>query len=157
MLQFKAPRATSRCDNVYTFSVNRKQHKAMENLGQSPAAHYVFPLYRKWCKADKHAPNLLQDTWLVPASCIPSAQLVRESTPVTVTKHDASSVTVKGYPDWEITCGAINAKEYFDPRPSRKTDFRAVGLPLSLIREWADSLDLTGLRFRNLAIIYIPV
>lgn len=157
MLQFKAPRATSRSENVYTFSINRKQHRAIESLGQSRAAHYVFPLYRKWCKADKHAPNLLQDTWLIPASCIPSSQLVRDSTPVTVTKHDESRVTVKGYPNWEITCDAINAEEYFDPRPSRQTDFSAVGLPVSFIREWVDFLDLTRLRFRNLAIIYIPV
>ena len=157
MLQFKAPWVTSRFDSVYTFSINRQQHRAIENLGQSRAAHYVFPLYSKWCKVDKHAPNLLQDTWLVPASCIPSAQLIRDSTPVTVTRQDMSRVTVKGYPNWEITCDAINAEEYFDPSTGRQTDFRAVGLQLSLIREWVDLLELTGLRFRNLGIIYFPI
>ena len=67
MLQFKAPWPTSRVDDLYKFSINERQHEALEQLaGQRPkAVQYVFPLYSKWSKADRYAPDLAQDTWLV--------------------------------------------------------------------------------------------
>ena len=68
MLQFKAPWATSFVDDLYKFSVNEQQHEALEDLaGKNPnAVHYVFPLFSTWNKADQYAPDLANDTWLVP-------------------------------------------------------------------------------------------
>ena len=77
MLQFKAPWPTSVVDDLYKFSINERQHEALEQLaGQYPeAVHYVFPLYSKWQKAGQHAPDLAQDTWLV-SPCHPCLSLL---------------------------------------------------------------------------------
>ena len=56
MLQFKSPWATYYGNNFYKFSVNKKQHNALEQLGNPEAVFYVFPLYSRWNKADKDAP-----------------------------------------------------------------------------------------------------
>ena len=53
MLQFKVPWPSSLVDDLYKFSINERQHEALEQLsGQYPqAVQYVFPLYSKWDKA----------------------------------------------------------------------------------------------------------
>ena len=158
MLQFKSPWATSSVDQVCTFSINKTQHQALERLGCPEAVHYVFPLYSKWWKVDKDAPNLLQDTWLVPASCIPSSRLVRESTPIRVRKlANANGVEVKGPCGWEPTCKATNAEDYFRLRTGNLSDYRVIGIQLSQLREWIDGWERTALRFSSLGIFYLPV
>ena len=156
MLQFKSPWPTNYGDDIYKFSINKRQHKALERLGYPEAVFYVFPLYRRWCKAHKHAPNLLQDTWLLPVSCIPSRKLVRESTPVRVTRRNHSQVNVTGAPGWEATCEAINAKKYFERDP-RETSDRPRLMRIAELKEWIEVSEMAALRFRNLGIFYLPL
>ena len=156
MLQFKSPWATYYGDNFYKFSINKKQHEALERLGHPEAVFYVFPLYSRWCKADMHAPSLLQDTWLLPVSCIPSAVLVRESTPVRVIRCNQSQVKVSGYPHWEARCEATNAKEYFE-RGLRESSDRPRFIRITLLKEWIEHSQMAALRFRSLGIFYLPL
>ena len=83
MLQFKAPWRTSVADDLYKFSVNERQHEALEQLAidHPNAVHYVLPLYSTWVKANQHAPDLAQDTWLARVSSMPLALLTSASTP----------------------------------------------------------------------------
>ena len=158
MLQFKSPWATYYGDNFYKFSVNKRQHEALERLGNPEAVFYAFPLYSRWSKADKDAPNLLQDTWLLPVSCIPSGALVRESTPIVVSRRNQSSVKVESdtYPYWEATCEPVNAREYFE-RDLRETVDRPRLVRVALLKEWIEFSEMAALRFRNLGIFYIPL
>ena len=70
MFQFKAPWATSLENTLYKFSVNEQQHEAMEDLAAKnwKDVYYVFPLFSTWSKVDQHAPDLADDTWVVPVS-----------------------------------------------------------------------------------------
>ena len=97
MLQFKAPWPTSVVDDLYKFSINERQHEALEQLsGQHPeAVHYVFPLYSKWQKADRYAPDLAQDTWLVPVSSMPLTSLTAFSPSPMVCLQDAYAAYIK--------------------------------------------------------------
>ena len=158
MLQFKSPWATYYGDSFYKFSVNKRQHEAMERLGSPEAVFYAFPLYSRWSKADRDAPNLLQDTWLLPVACIPSGGLVRESTPIVVSRRNHSSVKVASdtYPYWEATCEAVNAREYFE-RDLRETLDRPRLIRVALLKEWIEFSEMAALRFRNLGIFYIPL
>ena len=158
MLQFKSPWSTYYGDDFYKFSINKRQHEALERLGSPDAVLYAFPLYSRWCKADMHAPNLLQDTWLLPASCIPSASLVRESTPIVVSRRSNSQVNVRSSasPHWEATCMAVNAREYFE-RDLRETLDRPRLIRIVEIKEWIEFSEMAALRFRNLGIFYIPL
>lgn len=85
MLQFKAPWRTSVVDHLYKFSINERQHEALEPLAARypEAVHYVFPFFSRWSKAKEYAPDLVQDTWLVPVSSIPLAALQAVSSPKT--------------------------------------------------------------------------
>ena len=156
MLQFKSPWATYYGDNRYKFSINKRQHEALERLGSPEAVFYAFPLYNRWCKADKHAPSLLQDTWLLPVSCISSRVLVQESTPLEVIRSNQSQVKVKGYPYWEATCEATNAKEYFE-RDIREMSDRPRFLRIAVLKEWIEFSEMAAVRFRNLGIFYLPL
>ena len=157
MLQFKSPWATSNVDWVYKFSINRTQHEALERLGRPDAVYYVFPLYSKWSKVDKDAPDLLQDTWLVPVSCIPSTFLLRESTPIQVRKTTPSDIDVRGYPHWKPTCNATNARDFFHMRAGSLSDIAGIGIQPSQLREWIDGWQRTALRFSSLGIFYLPI
>ena len=120
MLQFKAPWETSRPNDLYKFSINERQHYALEQTASAfpDAVFYVFPFYSTWASADRHAPNLLQDTWLVPVSSITSSTLRSASSPKTGSHRveldrsggpievDVFSPRLKGI--------AVNAKEFFD-------------------------------------------
>ena len=158
MLQFKSPWPTYYGNDLYKFSINKKQHEALERLGSPEAVLYAFPLYSRWCKADSHAPNLLQDTWLLPVSCVPSGGLVRQSTPIAVSRHNNSQVKVRSYayPYWEAECEAANAREYFE-RDILETLDRPRFIRVALLREWIEFSEMAALRFRNLGIFYIPL
>ncbi len=158
MLQFKSPWATYYGDNYYKFSVNKRQHEALLRLGNPEAVFYAFPLYNRWSKADKDAPDLLQDTWLLPVSCIPPGGLVRESTPIVVSRRNHLSVKVKSdsYPYWKATCEAVNARQYLE-RDLRETVDRPRFIRVALLKEWIEFSEMAALRFRNLGIFYIPL
>ncbi len=165
MLQFKAPWSSSLMDDLYKFSINERQHEALEQLagGRPRAVFYVFPLYSKWVKADRHAPDLAQDTWLVPVSSIPFSLLTALSTPasgrhrlelerinsqITVTAHSA-----------EVVGEAINAKEFFGERiGGQSLDIRSSGVTSDHLREWVHLWDEKSfpLRFRSLNALYVP-
>jgi len=165
MLQFKAPWPSSRVDDLYKFSINERQHEALEQLaGQYPGAvYYVFPLYSKWSKADQHAPDLSQDTWLVPVSSIPSVLLSSLASPssgrhrvdlqrigpqVRVTVHSP-----------EVVGEAINAKEYFGVGGrSLSPTIGSTGVPSDQLRAWVSRLDRQdfALRFRGLNALFVP-
>ena len=149
MLQFKSPWATSRVDRVYKFTINKEQHKAMESLRKPGAVYYVFPLYSKWWKIGRDAPDILQDTWLVPVECIPSKYLAKESTTVEVSKLSPSGVRVSGT-NWKSTCSAINARDYFQQRTGSLSDIQGIGVTPPQLREWIVGQDWTALRFRGL-------
>ena len=164
MLQFKAPRATSAVDSLYKFSINERQHGALEQLAcrYPEAVHYVFPLYSKWSKVDRHAPDLAQDTWLVPVSSIPLAYLTSVSSPSTglhrvELERINSGITVTAYSP-EVVGQAVNAKEFFAERSGRSLDARPSGVPSADLKEWVQAWDgkSFALRFRGLRALYVP-
>ena len=145
MLQFKAPWPTSLVDDLYKFSINQRQHETLEQLsGQYPeAVHYVFPLYSKWQKADRYAPDLAKDTWLVPVSSMPLISLTSLSTPSSG-RHRVelervnSRITVTAYSP-EVVGEAVNAKEYFVERSGQSLNARLSGVSSDDLREWVGS------------------
>ena len=165
MLQFKAPWPTSVVDNLYKFSINERQHEALEQLAsQHPeAVYYVFPLYSQWIKADRHASDLAQDTWLVPVSSLPLSLLTSLSTPASgrhrvKLERNNLQVNVTAYSP-EVVGEAINAREYFVERSAGQSlDTRPSGVPSSLLREWVGMWDKKSfaLRFRGLNALYVP-
>ena len=164
MLQFKAPWPTSHVDDLYKFSINERQHQALEQLSsQYPeAVHYVFPLYSKWQKADRYAPDLAQDTWLVPVSSMPFISLTSLSTPSSG-RHRVelqrinSRLTVTAYSP-EVIGEAVNAKEYFMERSGQSLNAKLSGVPADDLREWVGVWDEKSfaLRFRGLNALYVP-
>ena len=161
MLQFKAPWATSRVDYLYRFSINREQHQVLEQLElkHPKAVFYVFPLYSRWSKADRDAPHLLQDTWLLPVSCIQSKHLVKENTTLDVRRGLLSQISVeisvRGKTSWEATCDAINARNYFGSL-GVTLDRRPDGMELRSLEDWIKSPAIVQLRFKGLGFFYLP-
>ena len=176
MLQFKAPWASSQPDHLYKFSINEKQHEALESMAnQYPdSVYYVFPLYSKWSKANQHAPNLARDTWLVPVSSVPLASLRSMSTPATGShqvelKRVQSNLQVVVHSP-EVIGEAVNASEYFgDASRGQSIASGSAGIPSGQLLEWVQSWrpeqDLlqdivpTGSRlprFRGLNVLYVP-
>ena len=166
MLQFKAPWATSLEDRLYKFSINEQQHEALEALaGKNPqAVHYVFPLFSTWGKADQHAPDLANDTWLVPVPSIPLANLTALSTPSTGLHRvevvpTSSWVTVTVHSP-EVIGDAINAKSLFSqgttgkPIDTRNIDMGPFGVESDHLLEWVERWG--HLRFRGLNALFIP-
>ena len=156
LLQFKSPWATYYGDDLYKFSINKRQHKTLERLGSSDGAFYVFPLYNRWQKVDAHAPNLLQDTWLLPVSCISSSQLIRKSTSIVVIRRSHLGVQIRGRPGWEATCEAINAVDYFHRHVQEFTVDMPRFISIEVLRTWIESSQMSDLRFRNLGFFYLP-
>ena len=165
MLQFKAPWPSSDVDDLYKFSINERQHEALEQLADDypEAVYYVFPLYSKWIKADRHAPDLVQDTWLVPVSSIPLTLLTSQSTPASG-RHRVelermnSRITVTAYSP-EVVGEAVNAQEYFNERNGGQSlDARPSGVPSERLREWVNTWDEKSfaIRFRGLNTLYVP-
>ncbi len=165
MLQFKAPWPTSRVDDLYKFSINERQHQALEQLaGQRPkAVQYVFPLYSKWSKADRHAPDLAQDTWFVRVSSIPSKELRSISTPASgrhriELERTGWQITVTAYSP-KVIGEAVNTKEFFLERGGGQTqDLKAFGVASGLLQEWVGTWgERFAVRFRGLNALYVPV
>ena len=165
MLQFKAPWPSSLVDTLYKFSINERQHEALERLSvQNPeAVYYVFPLYSKWIKADQYAPDLAQDTWLVPVSSIPLTSLTAQSTPASG-RHRVelerinSRIIMTAYSP-EVIGEVVNAKEYFLERNrGRARDSRVFGVSSEHLQEWIGLWDEKSfaLRFRGLHALYVP-
>ena len=165
MLQFKAPWPSSLVDSLYKFSINERQHEALEQLAvQYPEdVYYVLPLYSRWIKADQHAPDLLQDTWMVPVSSIPLTLLTSLSTPssgrhrVELERFNSQIVVTAHSP--EVIGEAVNAREYFEKgidRPLR--DAGPSGVPSSHLQEWIELWDEKSSfpRFRGLNALYVP-
>ena len=130
--------------------------------GRNPdAVFYVFPLYSKWIKADRHAPDLAQDTWLVPVSSIPLSLLTAVSTPASGRRRlelerTSSQITVTAHSP-EVVGEAINAKEYFEERSrGQSLDVRSSGVTSDHLREWVQLWDEKSfaLRFRGLNATY---
>ncbi len=179
MLQFKAPWPSSDVDDLYKFSINERQHEALEQLADKcpEAVYYVFPLYSQWTKADRHAPDLTQDTWLVPLSSMPLTLLTSLSTPASgrhrvELERNNSGITVTAYSP-RVIGEAINAKEYFEERSEGQSlEGRSSGVSSDHLREWVDLWDnrpplgeskaalgderSIALRFRGLNGLYVP-
>lgn len=166
MLQFKAPWATSRVDSLYKFSVNEQQHEAMEDLaGNNPSAvYYVFPLFSTWSKAAQFAPDLAEDTWLVPVSSVPLATLTTLSTPATglhrvEVERINSSVEVTFHSP-EVVGDPINARHFFSQGiqgqsvDTKDLDIRSFGVASDQLLEWIERWG--HLRLRGLNALYIP-
>ncbi len=170
MLQFKSPWATSRENDFYRFSINEQQHAALEGLANNypDDVLYVFPLYSTWSKTESHAPDLCQDTWVVPVSSIPLAQLTSE--PPSPRRHTVDlqriqnqlHVTVHSP---EVTVSARNAKDFFGDI-DRAASFLATrdGVTSDALLEWIREWGLADgdapskwPRFRGLNALYIPV
>ena len=166
MLQFKAPWATSLEDSLYKFSVNEQQHEAMEDLAgnNANAVYYVFPLFSTWSKADRHAPDLARDTWLVPVSSIPLAKLTALSSPSTglhrVDVQRAHSLVTVTFHSPEVIGNAINAKQHFSqtvmrpPTSADDIDLGPFGVSSDALLGWVERW--SHLRFRGLNALIIP-
>ena len=166
MLQFKAPWANSRVDDLYRFYVNERQHKALEHLAVNnpDAVFYVFPLYSTWDKAEAHSPDLVRDTWLVRVSSIPLATLTSQSTPKTGLhrvhlRRSNSSVTATFHSPVVVN-EAINADNFFGPRnvdqiaDTNPSDTLPVGVPANEVMGWVQ--EWGQVRFRGLNAMFIP-
>ena len=166
MLQFKAPWATSLEDSLYKFSVNEQQHEAMEDLAgnNANAVYYVFPLFSTWSKADKHAPDLASDTWLVPVSSIPLVTLTALPSPSTglhrVDVKRANSVVTVTFHSPEVIGDAINARQLFSqgdmrqPTSADDVDMGPFGISSDALLGWVERW--SHLRFRGLNALFIP-
>ena len=165
MLQFKSPWPTSRVDSLYRFSINERQHEALEDLASRypRAVYYVLPLYTTWEKADKYAPDLIRDTWLMPVHSIPLALLTSQSTPasrrhrVDVERNGSETAATVYSPI--IEAGIINAGALFTDSGNAGL-FRAQtdSVPSDELQDWVAKWDRDGrsVRFNGLTALYMP-
>ena len=170
MLQFKSPWATTRGNDLYKFTINEQQHAALEKIASKypKAVQYVFPMYNRWAKAKKHAPDLCQDTWVVAVSSISLGQCASiEPKPV---RHQVEMARNKKQMHCtvhspEVVGTAENARDFFaDPSMSESFLSADVGVPSDMLRAWLSELeprndgdvaDWPG--FRGLSALYVPV
>ena len=157
MLQFKSPKPTSNFDYLYKFSINKRQHKALERLvaGNPKAAYYVFPLYSKWTKVLDHSPNLIKDTWLVPVSCIQLGSSPLQKTYQIEFRRDEGRIKLSG-PNLSVNCGPINARNYCVDGQDQSLNPREVGIPSEILKEQLGQWEDSRLRFRGLNAVYLP-
>ena len=157
MLQMKSPWARSRVDYLYKFTLNQKQHAALEPLAAiHPAAvYYVFPLYSRWSKANQYAPELLRDTWFVPVSCITLDPSATKSSFTIELWRTNSQIEVSGR-FIEVSCGASNARELLEESTVQTLDSRLLSLRANQLAEWLAGLDESSVRFRHLSALYVP-
>ena len=183
MLQFKAPWRTSVLDRLYKFSINERQHEALDDLAAyyPDAVHYVFPFFSKWSKVKEYAPDLVRDTWLVPAASIPLAVLQAISSPKTgrhrVELERTSSGIVVTVHSPRVVGEVVNAGEFLAELDQALSGVPSRSLvPHGRLRDWIQSWDedrrvvsvnadelaraatvpAGGLRFRGLSALYIP-
>jgi hypothetical protein len=74
--QFKAPRGKTE-SMPYRYTIVKEQHELLFGLSQlSPSSvFYVFPFYVTPVKLQQDVPQLLQDTWLLQISQMPTSQI----------------------------------------------------------------------------------
>ncbi len=170
MLQFKSPWVSSQVDDLYKFGVNEQQHEALEGLASNHpnAVLYVFPFYSTWAKARGHAPDLCQDTWVLPVSSISTTEL--RSEPRSKGQHRVELERVQNqvnvtFHSPEVTGSARNAKEFFEDTDRAESFISAPdGVPAERLLEWVREWGLVGgdapskwPRFRGLNALYVPV
>ena len=166
MFQFKAPWATSLENTLYKFSVNEQQHEAMEDLAAKnwKDVYYVFPLFSTWSKVDQHAPDLADDTWVVPVSSIPLATLTVFSKPSTghhrVEVERTNSRVTATFHSPEVIVEAINARQVFCQGGTEQRintpqmDMGPFGVSSDELLAWVERWG--HLRFRGLNALFIP-
>ena len=145
-------------DYRYTFTINGRQHRVLEDLAMNhpQAVYYVFPLYSTWSKAKRDAPHLMRDTWLVPVSCVSLDPSTSQSTYTINLARVNSRISVTGR-SVETTCEAVNAWELFvEERAAQSLDSRIFSVEAGQLREWIDQWEESGLRFRRLNALYVP-
>ena len=170
--------ASSDVDDLYKFSINERQHEALEQLADTcpDAVYYVFPLYSQWIKADRHAPDLTQDTWLVPLSSMPLTSLTSLSSPASgrhrvELERSNSGITVTANSP-KVIGEAINAREYFERSGGQSLEDGSSGVPSDHLRAWVNLWDNRfplgesrtargdrksfAQRFRGLNALYVP-
>ena len=170
LFQFKAPWESSRVDSLYKFSINERQHAALERLISDypddvnpDDVNYVFPLYTTWEKAGQHAPKLVRDTWLMPVSAVPSSTLIQISQPKTQrhrveierTRSGASATVYSP----EVISEVVNAEEYLEERVGRSpSDDTTFGVPSEVLLGWIADIESQNLpvRFRGLNALFVP-
>ena len=157
MLQFKSPKATSVYDHHYKFSINRRQHQALERLVtvNPKAAYYVFPLYSKWSKVLNHSPNLIKDTWLVPVSCISLNSSPSQKSYQIELRRDKSGIELSG-PNLRVNCEPINAWNYCVDGQDQSLDPREFGVQSDFLKERVTEWEDSRLRFTGLNAVYLP-
>ena len=157
MLQFKSPQATSTYDHHYKFSINRRQHEALERLvaGNPKSAYYVFPLYSKWTKVLDHSPNLIKDTWLVPVSCISLGSSPSQDTYQIELQRNGARMKVSG-PNLSVNCEPINARNYCVDGQDQSLNPREAGVPSEILKGRIGQWQESRLRFRGLNSVYLP-
>ena len=135
MLQFKSPWPASLADAPYKFDINFRQNQTLLSLASRfpRNVHYVFPLYREWNKARQDAPNLAQDTWLMPVSLMPlSLRQVQPSSPYSSGRVEVevvgSNISVR-YGSDRVVGKASSVKQYC---------FKATPVPIgrAALEEW---------------------
>ena len=183
MLQFKSPWPTSIVDHLYKFSINEQQHEPLDELAAEypESVFYVFPLYSTWNKAQTDAPDLCQDTWLLPVASVPLDDLRDISRPLTgvhrveLERVDTNVVATVHSP--RVIGETINAGEYFSGLASTLSGGAPRALvPHSRLRDWVQRWDQESIarssispgdpgdsdestrfvRFRSLNAMYIP-
>ena len=161
MLQFKSPWPSSQVDRLYRFSINERQHEALHALANRHprAVYYVLPLYSTWEKADKHAPDLIRDPWLLPAASIPFHELTSPPKPASGrhridVERSKSCITATVHSP-VIETGVVNAQEYFE---HARRDAQSASIPSNELREWVARWDRIGgsIRFIGLKVLYAP-
>ena len=158
MLQFKSPWARSSAIYPYRFSINQAQHKALEKLSRNypEAVYYVLPLYNKWTKVGRDAPELTKDTWLMPASCISLDPTNSTSTPTIDLMRVNSRIVVSGR-GLEVKCRPITTPElYLATTRNQLVDAKFMGVPSSALFEWVQQWGDSALRFHGLNALYAP-
>ena len=170
--------------SCYKFSINERQHEALEDLASRypQAVHYVFPFFSTWAKAREYAPDLVQDTWLVPASSVLLAELQAASSPKTgrhrvELERTGSSIEVTVHSP-RVVGQAINAGEFLAELSGQANSLSLARrlVPHGLLREWIRAWDEDGravgltsdefsrapavsarrVRFTGLSALYIP-
>lgn len=140
MLQFKAPAAALSSGSPYRFRLNVAQFKNLLILADRfpEQVCYVFPLYREWAKAGEDAPDLAQDTWLMPVACMP--QSVRNLR--VTSRHSSFAVdVVRMGSDVKINVRSetVVGKAFSISSYCRRPD--VTGIPASGLQEWVQELD----------------
>ncbi|MXX93738.1 MAG: hypothetical protein F4Y63_09890 [Chloroflexi bacterium] len=165
MLQFKSPWPTSRVDSLYRFTINERQHEALEDLARRypRAVYYVLPLYTTWEKANNHSPDLIRDTWLMPVASIPLASLTSQPAlssgrhRVDVGRDGSQTVATVHSPT--IEADLINAGTFFtDSGNPRMFRDQMDMVPSDALQKWVATRDRNGLsvRFSGLKALYVP-